>query len=171
MLLLCVVRHTCINNIFIIISEELSITFALFLARWLTRVGMLWQQERVKDEFKGAAGEKKEPGPNKDENGDSKTSIGDHGRQGLTSAEAKVLYDEVGLNELSHVEISSFKLFALQFVGLMPYILEVSCIIAIAVQSYEDFAIILAILFANACLGYHEEIKARKSLVCFQSCF
>lgn len=98
-------------------------------------------------------------------NEDQKTSIGDHGRQGLTTAEAEKLYKEIGYNELEHIEISAWKLFALQFAGLMPYILETSCIIALAVGSYEDFAIILIILLANASLGYHEEIKARNCLV------
>ena len=35
-----------------------------------------------------------------------RTFVGDHGRAGLSSAEAEKLYDEVGYNELKHVEIS-----------------------------------------------------------------
>eukprot|EP00981_Chlorochromonas_danica_P013885 scaffold7012_cov166-Ochromonas_danica.AAC.9 len=102
---------------------------------------------------------------NNNNNQDVTTSVGDHGRQGLTTAEAERLYEEVGYNELKHIEVSAWKLFAYQFLGLMPYILEASCVIALAVTSYEDFAVILVILIANACVGYHEEIKARNSLV------
>jgi magnesium-transporting ATPase (P-type) len=98
-------------------------------------------------------------------NDHQKTSIGDHGRQGLSQAEAEHLYEEVGYNELEHIDISPWKLFGLQFLGLMPYILEISCIIALAVGSYIDFAIILVILFANAIVGYHEEIKSQQALV------
>ncbi|RYH15848.1 hypothetical protein EON65_31035 [archaeon] len=94
-----------------------------------------------------------------------KTSVGNHGRQGLSSEEAEKLYEEVGLNELKHITVSAWTLFALQFTGLMPYILGICCIIALAVQSYSDFGVIFAILLANAVVGYHEEIKAKRCLV------
>jgi H+-transporting ATPase len=41
---------------------------------------------------------------------------------------------------------------------------EVAMIVALAVQEYIDFAIIFIILMVNACLGFHEEQKAKKSL-------
>ena len=93
------------------------------------------------------------------------TSVGDHGRQGLSSEEAEKLYQEVGFNELEHIEISPIKLFFLQFTGLMPYILEIACVLALAVEDYIDFAIIFIILLSNGTLGYTEEMKAKKSLV------
>lgn len=93
------------------------------------------------------------------------TSIGDHGRLGLSTSEAEVLYKEIGFNELEHVEISAFRLFFLQFTGMMPYILEIACVLALGVQDYIDFAIIFLILLSNALLGYFEEVKAKNSLV------
>jgi magnesium-transporting ATPase (P-type) len=42
--------------------------------------------------------------------------------------------------------------------------LELAAILAIAVQDYIDFAIIMAILLCNGYLGFHEELKAKASL-------
>jgi magnesium-transporting ATPase (P-type) len=47
----------------------------------------------------------------------------------------------------------------------MPYMLELACIIALAVGDYPDFAIILAMLLANGFLSFHEQLKAAESLV------
>ena len=86
-------------------------------------------------------------------------------RGGLTTEQAEKLYEEVGFNELPHVEVSLLALFFYQFTGLMPYMLEVTIILAIAVQDYIDFAIICAIVLTNGYLGFHEELKAKASLV------
>jgi magnesium-transporting ATPase (P-type) len=94
-----------------------------------------------------------------------KTSVGDHGRSGLSSQEAEHLYEEVGFNELEHIEISAIRLFFMQFTGLMPNILEVAAILSLGVEDFVDFAIIFVILLSNASLGFHEEIKAKNSLV------
>eukprot|EP01040_Poterioochromonas_malhamensis_P003527 gene3527-3768_t len=85
-------------------------------------------------------------------------------RRGLTTAEAEKLYETVGFNELPHVEVSLVLMFLSQFTGVMPYMLEIACILALAVQSWIDFAIIAAILICNGCLGFLEELKAKKSL-------
>jgi magnesium-transporting ATPase (P-type) len=42
--------------------------------------------------------------------------------------------------------------------------LELAAVIAIAVEDYIDFAIIMAILIVNGYLGFHEELKAKASL-------
>ena len=94
-----------------------------------------------------------------------RTSIGDHGRVGLTNDEVDKILEEVGFNELKYVEISTLQLFSLQFYGTMPFILEAAFILALGIQSYIDFAIIFAMLLCNAYLGFHEEIKAKDSLV------
>lgn len=84
---------------------------------------------------------------------------------GLTTAEAQKLYEEVGFNELPHVEVSLYWLFFAQFTGVMPYMLEIACVLALAVESFVDFAIIAAILLCNSILGFTEELKAKSSLV------
>lgn len=85
-------------------------------------------------------------------------------RIGLTTQEVEQLYLEWGYNELPHVEISLWWVFFLQFTGLMPYVLEICCILALACQDWIDFAIIAAIVICNAYLGFMEELKAKKSL-------
>jgi magnesium-transporting ATPase (P-type) len=97
-------------------------------------------------------------------------------RAGLTTAEAEKLYETVGFNELPHVEVSLVWMFFSQFTGVMPYMLEIASILALAVQSYPDFAIIAGILICNGCLGFHEELNAKRSLVSlsfpfFSACF
>jgi H+-transporting ATPase len=37
----------------------------------------------------------------------------------------------------------------------MPYMLELACVIALAVGDWADFGIILAMLLANGILGFH----------------
>lgn len=51
-----------------------------------------------------------------------------------------------------------------QFTGLMPYMLEIAAILALAVEDWVDFAIIAAIVLCNAFVGFTEELKAKHAL-------
>ena len=86
-------------------------------------------------------------------------------RGGLTTDQVAVLTETWGYNELPVVEMSLLYLFFLQFTGTMPYMLEVACIIAAACQDWPDVGIILAMLIANGCLGFREQLEAAHSLV------
>ncbi len=86
-------------------------------------------------------------------------------RQGLTTEEVEELYQKWGYNELPEIKVSLWWLLFIQFTGTMPYMLELACIIAVAVGDYPDFGIILGMLFANGFLGFHEQLKAAESLV------
>ena len=99
------------------------------------------------------------------ENPSKAAASGSSKKLGLTTAQAEKLYEEVGFNELPHIEVSLWWMFFSQFTGVMPYTLEIACILALAVQSYPDFAIIAAILLCNGVLGFTEELNAKKSLV------
>jgi len=90
-------------------------------------------------------------------------------RLGLTSDKIEELYKIHGYNELPEIKVSLWWLFFMQFTGTMPYMLELACIIAIAVQDYPDFGIILGMLLANGFLSFHEQLKAAESLVCLQT--
>lgn len=85
-------------------------------------------------------------------------------RVGLTSDQAEHLYETVGFNELPHVEVSLVWLLFVQFTGVMPYMLEIAFILALAVQSYPDFAIIFGIVVTNGVLGFTEELKSKQAL-------
>lgn len=86
-------------------------------------------------------------------------------RAGITSEQAEKLYETEGFNELPHIEVSLFWLFFSQFTGVMPYMLEVAFILALAIQSYPDFAIIFGIVLVNGILGFTEELKSKAALV------
>ncbi len=98
------------------------------------------------------------------------TSFDPEERIGLTTEQVEELYKKWGFNELPEVTVSLWWLLFVQFTGTMPYMLELACIVAVAVGDYPDFGIILAMLMANGFLGFHEQLKAAESLVCF-ACF
>ena len=86
-------------------------------------------------------------------------------RGGLSSAEAESRLRTYGFNELPTIEVPLWRVFFVQFTGTMPYMLELACIIALAVEDWVSFAIILSMLCCNGYLGFHEELKAKQSLV------
>lgn len=86
-------------------------------------------------------------------------------RLGLTTDQVEKKREEFGFNELPVVTISAWWVFFKQFTGTMPYMLEVAAIIAIGCIDWEDFIIIAVMLICNACLSFHEEMKAAESLV------
>lgn len=86
-------------------------------------------------------------------------------RQGLTTEQAQKALEEFGYNELPVVTVSLWWLFFLQFTGIMPYILEVVAIIAFAVGDWPDGIIVVAMLVANAIVGFKEQLEAAHSLV------
>ena len=91
-------------------------------------------------------------------------------RLGLTQmqAEEKQADPNIGFNEIPVPQISAWYIFALQFTGTMPYIIEVAAIISITASlgaDYADFIILVAMLFSNATLNFHEQMKAAESWV------
>ena len=89
---------------------------------------------------------------------------GENELAGLTSEEAEVRYGTYGYNELPTVEIPLWYIFLMQFTGTMPYMLELACILSLAVRDWIDFAIIFTMILCNGYLGFHEELKAKASL-------
>ncbi|CAE7264577.1 patB [Symbiodinium natans] len=85
-------------------------------------------------------------------------------RNGLTSEEAKKRMAEYGPNEIPTIETPIWKMILSQFVGTMPVMLEVSCIISAAAGDWPDFFVILAMVLVNAALGFREEMKAKNAL-------
>ena len=73
-------------------------------------------------------------------------------RKGLTSAEAEALYPVWGYNELPVITIPLWWVFIQQFMGTMPYMLELAIIISAAVQDFADLGIIVAMVSFTYCL-------------------
>ncbi|KAL7575337.1 hypothetical protein ACA910_001855 [Epithemia clementina (nom. ined.)] len=83
---------------------------------------------------------------------------------GLTTAEVEESRDKFGLNAVPVHVTPTYIIFLRQFVGFLPVLIELAAIISLAAQDYPDFAIIVIILLVNACLGFHEEYKAKMAL-------
>jgi H+-transporting ATPase len=89
--------------------------------------------------------------------------------RGLTTAEATRLLEEHGRNEIPEHETPWFILLGKQFIGTMPFMLELACVVAGIIEDWEDFGIILAMLLINGFIGFYEEHKAKQSLDALKS--
>lgn len=99
--------------------------------------------------------------------------------EGLTEAEVQTRRETYGLNELPAKKKSLMLLFLSQFNDVMVYILFVALGISIAMPFFEsggalhlgafiDAAVIAAILFLNAILGFVQEYKAEEAIEMLQ---
>jgi len=84
--------------------------------------------------------------------------------EGLTSAEAAARLEKYGKNEIPEEKEPLWRMFAMQFVGTMPAMIEIAGFLALALGSYLDFWIIFALLMTNATLGFIEEMNAQASI-------
>mmetsp|Transcript_2316 Transcript_2316/g.6143 ORF Transcript_2316/g.6143 Transcript_2316/m.6143 type:complete len:961 (-) Transcript_2316:115-2997(-) len=84
--------------------------------------------------------------------------------KGLTAAEVEASREKWGTNEIPVSETPLYVIFLRQFVGFLPFLIELAAIVALAVQDWVDFAIIACILLVNAVLGFREEYHAKKAL-------
>lgn len=67
-------------------------------------------------------------------------------RKGLTNNEADELVQKWGYNELPSVEIPLWWVFVQQFMGTMPYMLELCILLAAIAQDWVDIIILLALV-------------------------
>ena len=86
-------------------------------------------------------------------------------REGLADDEAKQRLSRFGFNELeTGRKINPFLLFVNQFKSFIIYILLFAVFFSILIGEYVDTTIILAILIANALIGFFQELSANRSL-------
>ena len=83
--------------------------------------------------------------------------------RGLSSAEAAARLERHGRNEIPEEVTPWYVLFFKQFVGTMPVMLEIACVLALIIRDYPSFGMIVAMLVINASLGFYEEQKAQAS--------
>jgi Ca2+-transporting ATPase len=86
-------------------------------------------------------------------------------KQGLTSDDAKARLRVFGFNQIekTHKE-PAWKLLLSQFRETLVLILIAAAIISVLIGEAIDSAVILAIVFASAGLGFYQEYRAEKSL-------
>eukprot|EP01116_Phalansterium_solitarium_P007555 TRINITY_DN202_c0_g1_i4.p1 TRINITY_DN202_c0_g1~~TRINITY_DN202_c0_g1_i4.p1 ORF type:complete len:804 (+),score=375.80 TRINITY_DN202_c0_g1_i4:102-2513(+) len=80
--------------------------------------------------------------------------------EGLTSEQHAVLLMQYGRNELAEKSTPKWLMFLQQLYGPMPIMIWISIIIEAAIQNVPDMAILLAIQFINAGIGFYESAKA-----------
>ncbi|MCB9358902.1 HAD-IC family P-type ATPase [Candidatus Woesearchaeota archaeon] len=85
--------------------------------------------------------------------------------KGLSDDDAHERQKEHGLNRLeTKSKINPIKIFIDQFKSFIIYILLFAVVFALLTEHYIDSVIILAILIANALIGFFQELNAQRSL-------
>jgi H+-transporting ATPase len=86
------------------------------------------------------------------------------GIKGLSSAQAAAQIEKWGKNEIPEEKEPLWRMFAMQFVGTMPAMIEAAGLLSAILGSWIDFWIIFALLMTNATLGFVEEMNAQASI-------
>ena len=89
-------------------------------------------------------------------------TIGD--AAGLTEAEAERRLAQYGENALVEHHIGVLERLARFFWGPIPWMIEVAAVLSGVLQHWADLAIILAMLFINAGVGFWQEFKADNAI-------
>ncbi len=83
---------------------------------------------------------------------------------GLSEAEASRRLAQYGENALAEYHESAFQRLAGFFWGPIPWMIEVAAVLSAALGHWADLAIILAMLFINAGVGFWQEFKADNAI-------
>ncbi|MFO1256896.1 MAG: cation-transporting P-type ATPase [Gammaproteobacteria bacterium] len=88
---------------------------------------------------------------------------------GLSDAEAKARLKKYGLNRLPETpKRSEFFRFLLQFHNILIYVLIACAIVTALLNHWIDMGVILAVVIANAIIGFIQEGKAEKAMDAIQ---
>jgi H+-transporting ATPase len=83
---------------------------------------------------------------------------------GLTEAEAARRLAQYGENALIEHRVSVFERLAHFFWGPIPWMIEIAAVLSGVLEHWADLAIILAMLFINAGVGFWQEFKADNAI-------
>ncbi|MDD5163503.1 MAG: plasma-membrane proton-efflux P-type ATPase [Candidatus ainarchaeum sp.] len=81
-------------------------------------------------------------------------------KTGLSSEDAKKRLEQFGKNEIVEKKSNLFLKFGFYFWGPIPWMIEIALILSALVSQWDDFWIILALLFLNVGVSFWEERKA-----------
>ncbi|NPA52574.1 MAG: plasma-membrane proton-efflux P-type ATPase [Aquificae bacterium] len=84
--------------------------------------------------------------------------------RGLTSKEVEERLKKYGLNEIPEKEEPIWHRIFRRFWGPIPFMIEIAAILSASVQKWEDFTIIVLLLFVNAGVDFWQEHKALSAL-------
>jgi H+-transporting ATPase len=83
---------------------------------------------------------------------------------GLTTDQAQELLAQYGENAIREERVSPIVKLLAYFWGPIPWMIEIAAALSAAVQRWDDFAIIAAMLLLNAGVGFFEEHKADNAI-------
>ena len=84
--------------------------------------------------------------------------------KGLSEEEANQRLKKYGLNEIPEKEEPLWHRIFRRFWGPIPWMIEIAAILSASVQKWEDFTIIMILLFVNAGVDFWQEHKALSAL-------
>ena len=84
--------------------------------------------------------------------------------KGLSAQEAKKRLEKYGANEIPESEEPLWHRIFRRFWGPIPWMIEIAAILAAMVRHWEEFYIILVMLFVNAFLDFYQESKALNAI-------
>ncbi len=85
-------------------------------------------------------------------------------KKGLSQEEAKKRLEKYGPNEIPEKEEPLWHRILRRFWGPIPWMIETAAILAALVKHWEEFYIILIMLFVNAFLDFYQESKALNAI-------
>ena len=88
----------------------------------------------------------------------------DSSQGGLSTSEAQRRLGSYGYNELKEKEESTVRKVLSYFYGPMPVAIEAAAIVSAVIQHWDDFVLIIALLFANVIVGYWQERSAGNAI-------
>ena len=90
--------------------------------------------------------------------------LGTDRKRGLSSGEAEERLKEYGLNEIPEKEEPLWHRVFRRFWGPIPWMIEAAALLSALVRKWEDFTIIVVLLFVNALVDLWQEHKALSAL-------
>ena len=84
--------------------------------------------------------------------------------KGLGSEEAKARQQKYGMNDISEKKVNPLIKFLWYFYGPIPFMIEFAVVLSAIIGHWDDFFIILALLFTNAIVGFYQEYKAGNAI-------
>ena len=88
---------------------------------------------------------------------------------GLNTTEAQQRLEQFGYNQIAEEQTNPLLKFLSYFWGPIPWMIEIAAILSLIVHHWEDFGIILALLFFNAAVGFWEEFQAGNAIAALKS--